>query len=227
MVTWNYSIRSVRKKLFHSYKVINQPYPQKVAPNRPTAYQRKKSSSLSHSNFFAENWEVASTQPWVKCKICSMMNTKRIKWEQSKQLHWRLLFQQSYSSSMSELVRKYIKDKVVNNSMKSFNYKVNSCPENNEAATKNIQEYKENFKKMIWKNFILRYLGKKWSKQAQNNFPQVLWKLMLWTFLIFFLHKFTIELRLKISLNGFSLGKMLIWSFWLERILKQDQNKVF
>ena len=31
--------------------------------------------------------------------------------------------------------------------MKSFNYKVNSCPENNKAATKNIQEYKENFKK--------------------------------------------------------------------------------
>lgn len=58
--------------------------------------------------------------------------------------------------------------------MKSFNYKVNSCPENNKAATKNIQEYKENLKKMIWKNFILRYLGQKWSKQAQNNFPQVL-----------------------------------------------------
>ena len=171
MVTWNYSIRSVRKKLFHSYKVINQPYPQKVAPNRPTAYQRKKSSSLSHSNFFAENWEVASTQPWVKCKICSMMNAKRIKWEQSKQLHWRLLFQQSYSSSMSELVRKYIKNKVVNNSMKSFNYKVNLSPENNEAATKNIQEYKENLKKKKW--FGRNLFWGIWDKSGPNR-PKII-----------------------------------------------------
>ena len=62
---------------------------------------------------------------------------------------------------MSELVRKYIKDKVVNNSMKRFNYKVNLSPENNEAATKNIQEYKENLKKNDLEEFYFEVFGTK------------------------------------------------------------------
>ena len=45
--------------------------------------------------------------------------------------------------------------------MKRFNYKVNLSPENNEAATKNIQEYKENLKKNDLEEFYFEIFGTK------------------------------------------------------------------
>lgn len=92
--------------------------------------KEKKSPSSSYNDFF-------------HVKITTLNQNFALKTFKNE-LHRGFLLQQCYLSTMSELVRKYVKDKVVNNFMNAINYKVTWKQWISEW---NTQEYKENFEK--------------------------------------------------------------------------------